>query len=151
MDELGPLRGVDVPFDGIGDWDPSAIPLPDGEMTSLKTSLAQSGHQPDPTVPELDPESKESQARYDPMNVDLGVIPEEEPREDEPEDEPEDELVEEPEEERIEGQIKSGDEDNPIKIEADSESSDEHVPDEDSNGDSEKSVSEWMPSRGRRD
>ncbi|XP_056172373.1 uncharacterized protein LOC115674146 [Syzygium oleosum] len=75
-------------------------------MTSLDTSLAQLGHQPvpvatKPSVAEPDSEPKESQAGYDPMDMDLGAVleeePEEEPEED-PEDEPEEASEEEPEE-----------------------------------------------------
>ena len=51
MDEFGPVRGFDVPFDGVGDWDPVAIPLPDGELTSAEISLAQSGHHPAAATP----------------------------------------------------------------------------------------------------
>ena len=40
MDEFGPVRGFDVPFDGVGDWDSLAVPPPDGELTSLEASLA---------------------------------------------------------------------------------------------------------------
>ncbi|XP_056175788.1 uncharacterized protein LOC115688931 [Syzygium oleosum] len=128
-------------------------------MTSLETSLAQSGLQPAPATPEPsgaehDSEPEKSQARYDPMDVDLEVIPEEEPEEedpkeepkeapenepedepeedpemeseDAPEDEPEDEPANEPEkesdeEERLEVPLESGDVDNPIEINADSE------------------------------
>ena len=39
-DEFGPVRGFDIPFDLIGDWDSSAIPPIDGELTSAKVSLA---------------------------------------------------------------------------------------------------------------
>ncbi|XP_056162435.1 uncharacterized protein LOC130136254 [Syzygium oleosum] len=110
IDEFGPVRGFNVPFDGVGDWDPSAIPPPDGEMTSLETSLAQSGHQhapvaPEPTVAKPDPEPEESQAGYDPIDVHLEVIPEEDPEEEEedpeakPEEAPEVEPEAEPEEE----------------------------------------------------
>ena len=65
MDEFGLVRGFDVSFDGVGDWDPSAIPPPEGEMTNLDTNLAQSGHQqvptvPKPTVVEPDPKPEES-------------------------------------------------------------------------------------------
>ncbi|XP_056165621.1 uncharacterized protein LOC130137711 [Syzygium oleosum] len=71
-------------------------------MTSLDTSLAQSGYQHvpaalEPSVAEPNPEPKESQAGYDPMDVDLDVVPEEEPEE-EPEEVPEEELEDEPEE-----------------------------------------------------
>ncbi|XP_056166366.1 uncharacterized protein LOC130137882 [Syzygium oleosum] len=77
-------------------------------MTSLETSLAQSGLQqtpiaPEPSGDEHEPEPEESQAGYDPMDVDLEVIPEEEPKEEqpeaEPEEAPEDEHEDEPEEE----------------------------------------------------
>ncbi|XP_030441945.1 uncharacterized protein LOC115664140 [Syzygium oleosum] len=135
-------------------------------MTSLETSLAQSGHRPAPAAPEPsgaehDPEPEESQAGYDPMDVDLGVIPEEEPREEdpeeepeevpeeepenEPEDKPEDELEDEPEnepkeepeeepdeEERVKVPLESGELGNPIEIEADSESSEEQMAQRDS-------------------
>ncbi|KAI6680919.1 hypothetical protein NL676_034800 [Syzygium grande] len=50
-DEFSPVRGFDVPFDGVGDWDPSAIPPPDGEMISLETSLAQSNRKEAPSTP----------------------------------------------------------------------------------------------------
>ena len=43
VDEFGPVRGFDVPFNEVGDWDSSAIPPPDGELNRLETSLAQSG------------------------------------------------------------------------------------------------------------
>ncbi|XP_056161866.1 uncharacterized protein LOC115665152 [Syzygium oleosum] len=90
--------------------DPSAIPPPDGELTSVETSLAQSGLQPAPAAPgssgaEHEPEPEESLAGDDPMDVNLEAILEEEPDEEEleaePEDEPEDEPAEsaEPEEE----------------------------------------------------
>ncbi|XP_056162436.1 uncharacterized protein LOC130136255 [Syzygium oleosum] len=78
-------------------------------MTSLETSLAQSRHQharvaPEPTVAEPDPELEESQAGYDPMDVDLEVISEEDPEEEEdpeaePEEAPEVKPEAEPEEE----------------------------------------------------
>ena len=73
-------------------------------MTSLEISLAQFGHQPAPAAPDasmakpnLEPE--ESRAGYDPMDVDLGVIPEEEPKE-KYEEAPKDEPAAEPEENR---------------------------------------------------
>ncbi|XP_056162800.1 uncharacterized protein LOC130136702 [Syzygium oleosum] len=126
-------------------------------MTSLETSLAQFGHQPAPATPEPSgaehkSEPEESQAEYDPMDVDLEVIPEEEEEpeakpeeapEDEHEDEPEEEPVhvppyeqwidaefvpeyesdEEPvEEERDEVPAESGDIDHPIEIKAEPES-----------------------------
>ncbi|XP_030439641.1 uncharacterized protein LOC115661535 [Syzygium oleosum] len=123
-------------------------------MTSLETSLAQSGLQqapaaPEPSGAEHEPEPKESQVGYDPMDVDLEAIPEEEPEEkepksdpeepeDEPEEEPEhipeyeqwidlefvpeDEFDEEPvEEEWDEVPAESGDINNPIEIEAEPE------------------------------
>ncbi|XP_056171255.1 uncharacterized protein LOC130139269 [Syzygium oleosum] len=196
LDEFGPVRGFDVPFDGVGDWDPFAIPPHDGEMTSLDTSLAQSGHQhiptaPEPSVAEPNPEPEESQAGYDPMDVDLGVVPEEGPREEDPKEEPEEAPEEEPEdepeedqevepeekpegdleleqeeqledepkeepdeeseeEEWIEVSLESGDEDNPIEIEADSESSKELVDQGVSDLDSGETESEWTSSSGRR-
>ncbi|XP_030443651.2 uncharacterized protein LOC115665986 [Syzygium oleosum] len=159
MDEFGPVRGFDVPFDGVEDWDPSAIPPPDGEMASLDTSLTQLGHQPvlaapEPSMAEPDSEPEESQAGFDPMDVDLGAVLEEE-LEEEPEEEPEEESEEEPkeepeEEERIEVPLESGDEDNPIEIEADSESSEEQVAQGESDSSSRENDSEWTPSRGRR-
>ncbi|XP_056159964.1 uncharacterized protein LOC115677549 [Syzygium oleosum] len=141
LDEFGLVRGFDVPFDGVGDWDPSAIPPPDSKMTSHETSLAQSGHQPapaapEPSVAEPDLEPEESQAGFDLMDIDLGAMLEEELEEEEPEEEPEKESEEEPEEElyeeseedeRIEVPLETGDEDNRIEIEADSESSEDRV------------------------
>ena len=96
---FGPVRGFDVPFDLVGDWDPTAIPPIDGELMSTEVSLAQSDLHPDPTVQgssgaehELEPE--ESQAKDDPMDIDLEPILEEEPGEAELEVEPENHLVE---------------------------------------------------------
>ena len=40
IDEFGPVRGFDVPFDSFSDWDPVAIPPPDGELTRVEASLA---------------------------------------------------------------------------------------------------------------
>ncbi|XP_056171574.1 uncharacterized protein LOC130139172 [Syzygium oleosum] len=149
------------------------------------TSLAQSGHQaapatPEPPLAEPDLELEESQAGYDPMDVDLEAIPEEELEEDEaPEKEPEDEHEGEPEdapegeleyvpeydpefvpedesdegsdeEERVEVPAKSGDINNPIKIEASPESSEEQTVQRDSDSGDKESDSEWTPSRGRR-
>ena len=39
-DEFGLVRGFDVPFDLVGDWDSSIITPIDGELTSAKVSLA---------------------------------------------------------------------------------------------------------------
>ncbi|XP_056160854.1 uncharacterized protein LOC130135473 [Syzygium oleosum] len=176
LDEFGPVRGFDVPFDGVGDWDPSAIPPPDGELTSLDTSLALSRHQHVPSTPESTvAEPEESQAGYDPMDVDLKVIPKEEEEEEDPKDEPEEEPEEDPEmgledvpedepeyepedepeeefdeEERVEAPVESGDIDNPIEIEADSESSEEPDYDRVSDLDSGEMELEWTPSSGRR-
>ncbi|XP_030458811.1 uncharacterized protein LOC115679362 [Syzygium oleosum] len=189
IDEFGPVRGFDVPFGGVRDWDPSAIPPPNREMTSLETSLAQSGLQPAPAAPkhaapepsgaehDLDPE--ESQAGYDPMDVDLEVIPEEEPEEEapyeepkkdpemRPEDAPEGEPEYEPEyypefmpkdksdeepvkEQQDEVPAKSGDINNLIEIEAELESSKEQTVQGDSDSNVEESDSVWTPSKGRR-
>ncbi|XP_030473991.2 protein Ycf2-like [Syzygium oleosum] len=165
LDEFGPVRGFDVPFDGVGDWDPSAIPPPDGQMTSLDTSLAQSGHQPVPaepesTVAELEPEPEESQAGYDQMDVDLDEEPEEEPEEEleeEPErqleEEPEGELEVEPEEEPEDEppiDVPNDSDDEIIEIEADSESSEEQEDQGESDSGSRETDSEWTPLRGRR-
>ena len=88
------MRGFDVPFDLIRDWDPTAIPPIDGELTSTEVSLAQSGLHPDPTVqgssgvehePEFEASQVEDEAEDDPMDVDLESIPEEMPGEAEPE------------------------------------------------------------------
>ena len=146
VDEFGLVRD----FDGIGDWDLSTISPPDGEMISLETSLAQSGHQHAPAVPkssvaEPDPEPEESQVRFNPMDLDLGVIPEEGPEEEaDPVDEPVDELDEEhDDEERIAAPVESGeDENNPIEIEADSKSSEELETEDDSDKNDEESQSE---------
>ena len=135
----------------------STIPPPDGELTSLETSLAQSGLHlasvvPEPSETKHEPEQEESQAGYDPMDVNLKVILEEEHEggkenleaepqevpETESEDEkegvpvydynpyyvPKDEPVEEQvEEERDEALVgKSGDIGHPIEIEVESES-----------------------------
>ncbi|XP_056172148.1 uncharacterized protein LOC130139365 [Syzygium oleosum] len=68
--------------------------------------MAQSGLHPAPVAQESskaehEPEPKGSQAEFDPMDIDLEPIPEEEPEEVEPEAEPENEPAEsaEPEEE----------------------------------------------------
>ncbi|KAI6671814.1 hypothetical protein NL676_006699, partial [Syzygium grande] len=94
--EFGPVRGFDVPFDLVGDWDPSAIPPINEELIGAEVSLAQSGMQPAPAVQgsseaKHEPKPEESQAEGDPMDIDLKPIPEVEPQEAEPEAEPEDE------------------------------------------------------------
>ncbi|XP_056169577.1 uncharacterized protein LOC115685885 [Syzygium oleosum] len=106
MDETKRKSDFQISEDGILKFrytakaqDPSAIPPPDGELTSVETSLAQSGLQQAPAAPELseaehEPEPDESHAGYDPMYVDLEAIPEKEPEEEEPEAEPEDEPAE---------------------------------------------------------
>ncbi|XP_056159715.1 uncharacterized protein LOC130135194 [Syzygium oleosum] len=143
-------------------------------MTSLETSLVQSGLQPAPAAPEPlgaehDSEPEESQAGYDLMDVDLEApedeleeeledIPEDEPwyepeyvPEYDPEFVPEDESDDEPvEEERVEVPAELGDINNPIEIEAESESSKEPTVQRDSDSEAEESDSEWTPSRGHR-
>ena len=177
-DEFGPIRGFDVPFDGVGDWNPAAVPPPDGELTSTEVSVAQSGHHPvtnsSVAAPESEPE--ESQAGYGPMDVEMEEIleegePEAQPEEEVPEEEAKPDMeanynlpyeqwlnyefmldvepVEDPvKEEPVQDPSESGDINHPIEIEPDSESSEEEVPDEDSDKDEEDSESEWTPSKG---
>ena len=92
-DEFGPVRGFDVPFDLVGDWDPTVVPPIDGELISTEVSLAQSGMHLAPAAQgsseaEHEPEPEVSQAEAEPMDIDLEPIPEEEPEEAEPEVEP---------------------------------------------------------------
>ena len=89
VDEFVPVRGFDVPFDLVEDWNPFAIPPIDGELTNAKVSLAQFGLHLAPATQESsrvehEPKPDASQAENDPMDIDLESIPEEEPEEVEP-------------------------------------------------------------------
>ncbi|XP_030475107.2 uncharacterized protein LOC115692407 [Syzygium oleosum] len=88
----------------VGDWDPTAVPPIDGELTSVDTSLAQSGLHSTAAAQgssgaEHEPEPEASQVEDDSMDIDLEPIPEEEPEEAEAEVDPEVEPEVEPEDE----------------------------------------------------
>ncbi|XP_030456595.1 uncharacterized protein LOC115677555 [Syzygium oleosum] len=167
LDEFGPVRSFDAPFDGVGDWDPSAVPPPDGELTSTETRPVSvptpapipppEPMGPEPVEVEPDLEPKESHQGAGPMEPEVKHELTEEFEDPEVEDEePEEEFEEEPEEEEpeedqpIEVPSESGSEGNPIEIEADFESeyewADHGEPDTDSRG----TDPEWSPAGSRR-
>ncbi|XP_056176143.1 uncharacterized protein LOC130140539 [Syzygium oleosum] len=141
FNEFEPVRSFDVPHDGVGDWDPSAVPPPDGELTSAETGPVKSGPAPAPApVPApapMDPEPMEVEPDLEPEESHQEAVPVEPEVEheltEEFEDpkgkyeEPKEEFEEEPEEEELEEEppievpSESGSEDNPIEIKADPE------------------------------
>lgn len=84
LDHSGPLQGFDIPYDRVGEWDPTVIPPHDGVVTSPDTSLEDSDPQSEPMESDSEPEPMESDPESEPEESELEVeLMESEPEEEE--------------------------------------------------------------------
>ncbi|XP_030444793.1 GATA type zinc finger protein asd-4-like [Syzygium oleosum] len=93
----GPLRHFDVPFNGGGEWDPSAVLAPDGEVLDAGDAPVNPSPEPEPEPKPVAPADLELEEEFEESEPE----PEEEPMEPEIEEEfeepkPESEPEEEP-------------------------------------------------------